>query len=539
MKKIQASFRILKEIYPPFLILIVFYPIIIGFIIDNELSDARYILINLLWLPMFTIPYIFLKKRIIYYLIVSIIFIVGFIETGHWIILKGPITITSLFVISNTNIQEAFEFFDLKATYWLIVLIPYSCLFIISLRNPPNISPSEMKPWIIGLVFLVSASFILENAIHGRLARKGVPQIAKVIFSFIDKRNLYKEAMQDIDPREVNAVSSFQVSSQTFVLILGESCNRHHMSLYGATKKTNPLLETRDDLIVYNDVISPYSNTLNSVLTIFSQSNLEQNIRFKESVDIIDVFHSAGFKTYWISNQSPIGIWDNLVTVLAKKTDYFKFVNTTSNSSFEAILTTSYDSKLFEPFIEVLEENVPRKFIVVHLMGSHSAYSKRYPKSFKVFTGINSKEKTIAEYDNSILYNDYIVNSLLNILKSKNSTDNNKIAAAIYLSDHSENVYDEMDRVGHDFSNKLPKANVDIPFFVWLSPSYIQMNKGLVESIHSNVNKPYVVDDLFHSMIDINGIQSLYLEEERSIFNQEFNELRPRILEDGKDYDKK
>ncbi|MBN2524297.1 MAG: phosphoethanolamine transferase [Bacteroidales bacterium] len=539
MKKIQALLRVLKEIYPPLLILIVFFPIAIGFIIDNKLSDARYILINLLWLPLFTIPYIFLQKRIIYHLIVSFFFIVGFIETGHWIILKGPITITSLFVISNTNIQEAFEFFDLKATYWLIVLIPYSCLFIISLRKSPNISPSKMKPWIIGFIFLVSAGFILENAIHGRHTRKGVPQIAKVTFSFIDKRNLYKEAMQDIDPREVNAVSSFDVASQTFVLILGESCNRHHMSLYGAIRKTNPLLETRDDLIVYNDVISPYSNTLNSVLTIFSQSNLEQNICFKESVDIIDVFHSAGFKTYWISNQSPIGIWDNLVTVLAKKTDYIKFVNTSSNSSFEAILTTSYDSKLFEPFIEVLEENVSRKFIVIHLMGSHSAYSKRYPKSFEVFAGIDSKEKTIAEYDNSILYNDYIVDSLLNILKSRNSTDNDKIAAAIYLSDHSENVYDEMDRVGHDFSNELPKANVDIPFLVWLSPSYIQMNKDLVESIYSNVNKPYVVDDLFHSMMDINGIQSPYLEEERSIFNQEFNELRTRILEDGKDYDKK
>ncbi|MCD4680812.1 MAG: phosphoethanolamine transferase [Bacteroidales bacterium] len=539
MKKFYTALKALKEIYPPYLVLLVITPIITGFIIDHELSDSRHIIINLIWIPLFTIPFILVQKRIIYQLATLIYFLIGLIEIGHWIILKGPVTLTSLLVMSNTNYLEAIEFLDLKATTGLLILIPYTFLFFFSFRHSPKYFQSKIKPYIIGAVLLVSAIFIFENAIHERFIRKGVPQIVKVSFSFIDKINLYREAMQEIDPRILNANSTFIASRQTFVLILGESCSRQHMSLYGASRNTNPKLERRNDLIIYDNVVSPYSNTLNSVLSMFSQSNIERKISFENSIDIIDVFYSAGFKTYWISNQSPIGIWDNLVTVFAKKSDYFKFVNTTSNSSFEAILTTSYDSKLFKPFISALKEDVSKKFIVLHLMGSHSSYSKRYPSDFDIFNGSNNREETIAEYDNSMLYNDFIIDSLLNIIITNDSPQNSSIISAIYLSDHGENVYDELDRVGHDYSKELPNANVEVPFIVWLSPGYLNLNPEKVKVINSNRNKPFVSDDLFHSIMDLNGIQSSYLEEERSIFSEKFNEARQRILEDGKDYDKK
>lgn len=272
---------------------------------------------------------------------------------------------------------------------------------------------------------------------------------------------------------------------------------------------------------------------------MLSNSNLEQKISFENCVDLIDVFHSAGFKTYWISNQSPIGIWDNLVTVLAKKSDDFTFVNTTSNSSFEAILTTSYDSKLFKPFSAALKEEVSKKFIVLHLMGSHSSYSKRYPADFDIFEASGGKEKTIAEYDNSVLYNDFIVDSLLNLMMAHISSQNNTVASAIYVSDHGENVYDELDKAGHGYAGNLPKSHVEVPFIVWLSPEYQKTDTIKTAIIRSNILKPFVSDDLFHAIISLNGIQSPLFEEERSIFNPNFNETRQRILEDGKDYDKK
>ncbi len=530
--------RTLKEIYPPWLVLLVFSPVITGYIIDHELSDSRYILINLVWIPVFTIPYMLSGKKIIYYVAAVLFFLTGLFEIGHWIILKGPVTLTSLLVISNTNLRETVEFFDLKASAGLLILIPYIVLFYFTIRRAPELHRSKIRPYIAGAVLMFLAIFIFENTIHGRLARKGTPQVVKVVFSFIEQRTLYREAMQDIEPRKVDAKAGLTQDRQTFVLILGESCSRRHMSLYGSSRKTNPELEKRNDLVIYDDVVSPYSNTLNSVLSMLSESNLEEIKSFENSVDIIDVFHSAGFKTYWISNQSPIGIWDNLVTVFAKKSDHVQFVNTTGNTSFEATLTSSFDSRLFKPFSSALDEDAGKKFIVLHLMGSHSAYSKRYPAQFDIFTGTGRKEKTIAEYDNSILYNDFIVDSLMNMIISKDAVQNDRLTSVIYISDHGENVYDEGDNVGHDYAKELPAVNVEVPFLVWLSPAYTRLYPEKAEIISRNRQKPFVADDLFHAIMDLNGIRSPYLQEERSIFSKKFNDKRLRILEDGRDYDR-
>ena len=127
----------------------------------------------------------------------------------------------------------------------------------------------------------------------------------------------------------------------------------------------------------------------------------------------------------------------------------------------------------------------------------------------------------------------------MTIINEFSKQDTNNLVSAIYLSDHGENVYDEFDRVGHDYSGELPKSNVEVPFLVWISHKYSELNPLKESVINSNIHKPYISDDLFHSIMDINGIQSKYFEEKRSIFSKGFDETRKRILEDGKDYDKK
>lgn len=531
--------KILNEFYPVHLLLLVFTPIIIGYFINYELIDSRYIIINLVWLTLFTVPASLLSNRIIYRITVFIYFFLGLIEISHWIILQSPLTTTSILVLSNTNSQEAVEFLSLKASAGLLILIPYIFLLSYSLRNIPQYYHSKLKLYVSGILLFTSAVFISESIVNKRFIRKSTPQFVKVTLTFLDEMKLYKEINVKVAPRKIKVKSLFNCSEQTFVLIIGESCNRKHMSLYGANKLTTPRLQKRNDLLVFSDVVSPYSVTINSILSILSQSNLENKISFKNSIDILDIFSSAGYKSFWLSNQPQVGIWENMITVFAKKSGHCQFLNTVSNSSMEAMLSTSYDSKLFTPFSKALNENVNKKFIVLHLMGNHSAYAKRYPADFKIFKGKNKKEKKIAEYDNSIYYNDFIIDSLLNIIKKYSISNNDNIVSAIYLSDHGENVYDEFDQIGHSYSNVLPKSNVEIPFLVWISPSYTKINSKKVAIMKSNMHKPFVSDDLFHSIMDINGIQSECYEKKRSIFNENFDETRKRILEDGKDYDRK
>lgn len=527
----------LARIFPPVLLLIVFSPLVVGLVIDPKLIEATNVTINLVWVSLFTIPNVWFKRKWIYRFTLSVFFFFGLLELLHWIIMKGPITLTSLMVMSNTNAQEAVEFMGTKANLGLLIIVPYVLCYIYALRKVPSFQYAGATKVVVPIVLLFSVGFIAESVINQRFIRKATPPVVRVFLSFVTQQKLFNEAMQVNSPRNIAVTPVFDSSSQTFVLILGESCNRNHMSLYGASPKTNPLLEKRTDIITYNNVVSPYSCTIYSVLSILSDASLDQPISPEKSIDLIDVFHSAGFKTFWISNQSPVGVWDNQVTVLAKKTDSPVFVNTTGNSSFEATQTISYDSKLFAPFAQALADDAPRKFIVLHLMGSHTAYDKRYPQEFNVFKGENHRGRVIARYKNSILYNDFVVDSLLNMVQLQSTGSSGHLASVVYLADHAENVYDEGNNAGHNYTNRLPKANVEIPFVVWLSPAYTSQFSARVNTLKANRNMPFVADDFFHAALDLSGITCSQFVESRSIFNEHFNFSRKRILEDGKDYD--
>ena len=210
------------------------------------------------------------------------------------------------------------------------------------------------------------------------------------------------------------------------------------------------------------------------------------------------------------------------------------FVNIAGSSEFEATANKSFDEKVLEPFKNVLADTASNKLIVIHLMGSHATYSSRYPIEFDRFTDVENGDQLINEYDNSVLYNDFIVNEIFSITANDSKMKPKSLYSVIYLSDHGENVHDEGEGVGHTWANSIPKCNVEIPFVVWISPNYeAQKNLTIDESL------PFVAEDLFYSMIDLNGISIEHNQLKRSLFNHSFNATRKRVLEDGKDYDLK
>ncbi|MFD2588217.1 phosphoethanolamine transferase [Croceitalea marina] len=487
-----------------------------------------------------TIPYCIFQKKIIYQIGLCIYFLIGFIEIGHWITMKAPMTITSLLIISNTNFEEAVGFLDMKSSWDYILLIIYTAIFVLALRK--STSKKVIKNKLIHIGTVVIIFFIVVFRLRNSIPKyRFLPQSVKISYAFIVLLDDYKKEAKKNKLKTVDAaLQKDQNQQQTFVLIIGETCSRRHMSLYGSKVDTNPKLSNRNDIIKYTDVVSGYNYTIHSVPAMLSQSNLENKLSVAESIDLLDIFHSAGFETFWISNQSPIGMLDNVISAIARKSDYTQFVNTNGSSSGEAFFSRAHDGDLLEPFESILKRSGNRKFIVLHLMGSHHTYNKRYPPSFERFKGGKSKkERLIDEYHNSIYYNDFVVDSILSTLNKYTLSEKGHISSAIYLSDHGENVYDETNRVGHGYSKEMPKILVEIPFIVWLSSEYMKKNKNITSTILGNKNMPYVSDDFFHSVIDINNIKSPLLDETKSVFNKKFNHNRKRVLIDGKDYDRK
>ncbi|MDY7396652.1 phosphoethanolamine transferase [Aureibaculum sp. 2210JD6-5] len=498
MIKFKEHIKLFKSVYPRYLTLLVLIPIFVGYFVDFSVSNKWYeLFVSIIWLPLFTIPYQLTGKKIFYKIAVVLFFVIGLLEIAHWLVLKGPVTIASLVAFSNTNYDEATEFLSVIRLRSIILVLPYFILFLLALKSPSRVYNSNYKYLLMLLVgFIIGMYFYYPI---DRFLVRLTPNFVRVSHAFSTEMKDYRKALKNNSLKEVDAVRTMNNDKQLFVLIIGESASKNHMSLYNYHRDTNPKLKSREDIIIFNDAVSAYSYTLAAVLSMITNSNVENELDYDMRVDLIDIFHAVGFDTYWISNQPPIGVSESLISAIGyNKATNSTFVNLTSNSTYESDIKSSYDEKLLKPFAKALKDKASKKLIILHLLGNHIKYYSRYPKKFNVYKGDGVKERIIAQYDNSILYNDFILDSIFDMI-SKHSIENpDLIASSIYTSDHGENVYDELDLYGHSYIKSIPKSNVEIPFLLWMSPSFKAMDSERVEIIKSNVNKPFMVDDLYH-----------------------------------------
>lgn len=74
---------VLNFLFPMWLLLLAFFPFLVGLFINYELIDTRQLVILLVWLPVFTIPFLVSGKRFFYYLVSVLCFINGFVDLVH------------------------------------------------------------------------------------------------------------------------------------------------------------------------------------------------------------------------------------------------------------------------------------------------------------------------------------------------------------------------------------------------------------------------------------------------------------------------
>ena len=518
------------------LIALVLFTPVVGLILNYDVFTFRSMLLILIWTVVLLIPYVLTQKKWLYVTAASLLFVDGFINLFHWIVLKCPLNASSIFVFLNTNFNEASEFMAIKMTPLLLLFIPYIVLFVLVLRHIPRFSfqsKGEILVW--SALWLAVAVFFTDNIIHKRFLRLAVPDVERAVISFAKESEEYRKLKK---PNLFQIEAELTTEDSTLVVvIIGESSNRNHMSLYGYGRETTPRLQARQDILVFDNVVSANSNTLYSLMNFLTENNVEQHRPLDSCIHIFDVFHSTPYQSYWISNQSPIGLWENGVTNLVHNADVKAFVNVSSNSSMESTLTASYDQRLFTPLLSAINENAKHKVVFLHLLGCHTQYNKRYPSEFAFFEDKGDKRtRVINTYDNAVLYNDFVVDSVFSMLTAYSLSHPDMRISVLYLSDHGENVYDEGDYSGHNYSDRIPHANVEIPFILWLSSSqreHLDTHDFLVES---RLHTPYMIDDLFHTIIDLCCIATPCFDKTRSFLNPDFDSTRHRILEDGNEY---
>lgn len=306
------------------------------------------------------------------------------------------------------------------------------------------------------------------------------------------------------------------------VFILGESADRNHMSLYGYELDTTPRLNDRrerGELAVYSDTIACANSTDEAMKLIFTTAAKNHENKWYDYPNMIDVMKKAGYHTYWISNQEPGGSFGNMDRIFSVRASEYSFLHYGNDT------VVSYDGDLL-PLLDEYNENVTEEnnFYIVHLIGEHEIFTSRYPKDYSVFdevvvTGRGREiDKTISEYDNAVLYSDYIVDQIIKRFENKN-------AIVFYISDHGMDLYDKLPIAGHSSENLKSRHMIEIPFVIWGSPIYRERHPDMWERIKGNVNREYRTDDIIHTIWEVLGIKTSSFDESRSIINQNYRNI--------------
>ena len=332
------------------------------------------------------------------------------------------------------------------------------------------------------------------------------------------------------------------------VLILGESVRRDYLHSYGYSLPNTPGIDSlvsTGDMILFTDVLAPATTTNYSCQrTLTFYTNTEAKTDWYNYPNLLSTVSRAGYATAWITNQETTGIYSvsrifsPFANIVRERNDSSEGMVDTSEHSLND-LAGAYDTALLPLLLSYGElpdslRSTYRRglFEVVHLMGSHFDYGKRYPKSYARFRAKDiplnlelDQAQTIASYVNSIYFTDFVIKEIVKKYAQRP-------ALILYMSDHGEVLYDDpKDRkfFGHSPYTVTPGA-VQVPFMCYVTPRLDQINPVLKERLRSAATRRISLDLLTHTLTSLLGIHTRYSEPKLDFLSAEYDGQRKRIV---------
>ncbi|MGV7221684.1 MAG: phosphoethanolamine transferase [Nitrospinales bacterium] len=352
-------------------------------------------------------------------------------------------------------------------------------------------------------VFLVIApfSYNYENRNDLRVIFDWKVEIQKYAFEL----SKFKDQQKNNNTRQIKFLAEKEHSGETYVVIIGESLNKNHMQLYGYGRDTTPYLSrlfSNNEIIIFKNAYSNHTHSVPVLTYALTEANQQNNKPFEESILIVDIFNKAGFETHWVTNQALYGLWDNQVTVMAKNAGSMIALN---RGVANSIHPGFYDEEALKYVKNIIGSNKNNnKVLFVHLFGNHWEYCSRFPNEYKKYEGnldINifgelakatKNQSNINCYDNSVLYNDFIVTSIIDIAKQQGG-----VSGVVYFSDHGEEVINVQ---GHNADN-FTFSMTQIPLLFWFSEEYKNRYKEKMIHLNRNVDKLFPNGLVYDSLI--------------------------------------
>lgn len=291
------------------------------------------------------------------------------------------------------------------------------------------------------------------------------------------------------------------------VLVVGESARAENFGILGYDRDTTPKLNKEAGLIAFTDVHSCGTETAVSVPCMFSDMGRKDYnaSKAKNEEGLLDVLKRAGLEVIWRDNQSGCKGTCDRVTI-----------DDVSNLKDPALCADSEcrDEILLQGLQHFIDNLDKDTVLVLHQMGSHGPeYFKRYPKEYEHFTPVCesnalnncSRESIINGYDNTLVYTDHVLSTLIDLLRSNQDKAD---TAMLYLSDHGESL-GEYNLYLHGTPYMLaPEQQKHVAMLAWFSDSYQKDFSVDTHCLQLSREKPLSQDNLFHSMLGLLEVNS-------------------------------
>lgn len=442
-------------------------------------------------------------------------------------------------VIDKSMIQNVFETDWAEATslfnptllldFALLGLLPAAFILRLHVRSGSLWQELRLKAAVIAcgllgsalLIWVFSAEYasLLRN--HRELRFMLTPtNVINSTYGYLKQR--YAQPRQTETASDIR--KSFNLSAGSgipslLVLVVGETARAADFSLNGHARPTNPLLAAKN-VIYFSNVESCGTATAVSLPCMFSDLGEAgySPAKARSRDNLLDILIRAGLDVIWLDNNSGC-------KGICGRASYESLAARRDNE-----MTGLCDGSecLNEVLVKALQDRLPElkrdTVLVLHMKGSHGpAYFRRYPQRFETYKPAcksadlsNCDPESIHNaYDNSIIYTDFVLSSMIKTLQSNAQRVHSVL---LYVSDHGESL-GENGLYLHGMPKLIaPRTQIEIPMIAWISgvfPSTLPIDQ---DCLKNKRQEPYTHDYLFHTALGIWGIETSWYKKTLDIF---------------------
>ena len=472
------------------------------------------------WLALWLFGLHFLLLRLISpnrWLRVILSFVVILAAADSWFMDAYGVAIDSGMVRNffETDFAEARQFLGWPL-YWRVIWqagIPLVAIWKASL--PPGTWQRSLRDYavgaVVGLVLFIGAPLPMYSSFASFIRNQEVsryliaPANAMVATVTLARKTLH--ARQPYVQVGLDAHREAQSGSKPLliVFVVGETARAANFSLGGYARDTNPLLQQRN-IFYFHDVHSCGTATAVSVPCMFSDLPRTQfRVNQADHRDnVLDMLQRAGLPVTWIDNQS--GCKGVCARVPFEKAQKYHPESCSAGECLDDALLFALDARLAKVTADSL--------LVLHAMGSHGpTYHHRVPPEREVFKPVCATEhiETCSDeairnsYDNSIVYTDYVLASLIDKLAARQGELDSLL---LYVSDHGESLGENgLYLHGHPYAI-APEVQKRVPLLFWFSKDATARLGLDAACLREHLGDPISHDHVSHTLLGVSDVHT-------------------------------